>query len=249
MARTTVEKRVTDLESALMQMVYQSRQTDIRFAAFVDEMAVFKNEMKVFKDEMTDFKNEMKVFKDEMTDFKNEMKVFKDEMATFKNETKVYMERLDNITADMNRKWGELANKMGTIAEDIVAPGFPFLIEKTFNFSVEDIGVRRRIKDQEGNSWEFDVVARAGEYLFIIDVKSSYNKIEYIHYFYEVLLPKAKELLPEFKIREYRLVGCIASFRLDDSIIHKASEMGILAISLGGNYLNFLNFEEVRRNL
>jgi hypothetical protein len=214
MARTTVEKRVTDLENALMQMVYQSRQTDIRFAAFVDEM----------------------------TDFKNEM-------ATFKNETKVYMERLDNITADMNRKWGELANKMGTIAEDIVAPGFPFLIEKTFNFSVEDIGVRRRIKDKKGNSWEFDVVARAGEYLFIIDVKSSYSKIEYIHYFYEVLLPKAKELLPEFKIQEYRLVGCIASFRLDDSIIHKASEMGILAISLGGSYLNFLNFEEVRSNL
>ena len=221
MARTTVEKRVTDLENTLIQMVYQSKQTDIRFAAFVDEMAVFKNEVKVFKYKM----------------------------ATFKNETKVYMERLDNITADMNRKWGELANKMGTIDKDIVAPGFPFLIEKTFNFSVEDIGVRRRIKDQEGNSWEFDVVARAGEYLFIIDVKSSYNKIEYIKYFYEVLLPKAKELLPEFKIREYRLVGCIASFRLDDSIIYKASEMGILAISLGGSYLNFLNFEVVRSNL
>ena len=221
MARTTVEKRVTDLENTLMQMVYQSKQTDIRFAAFVDEMAVFKNEVKVFKYKM----------------------------ATFKNETKVYMERLDNIIADMNRKWEELAIKMGTIDKDIVAPGFPFLIEKTFNFSVEDIGVRRRIKDQEGNSWEFDVVARAGEYLFIIDVKSSYNKIEYIKYFYEVLLPKAKELLPEFKIREYRLVGCIASFRLDDSIIYKASEMGILAISLGGSYLNFLNFEEVRSNL
>ena len=221
MARTTVEKRVTDLENTLMQMVYQSKQTDIRFAAFVDEMAVFKNEVKVFKYKM----------------------------ATFKNETKVYMERLDNIIADMNRKWEELAIKMGTIDKDIVAPGFPFLIEKTFNFSVEDIGVRRRIKDQEGNSWEFDVVARAGEYLFIIDVKSSYNKIEYIHYFHEVLLPKAKELLPEFKIREYRLVGCIASFRLDDSIIYKASEMGILAISLGGSYLNFLNFEVVRSNL
>jgi hypothetical protein len=184
-----------------------------------------------------------------MAVFKNEVKVFKYKMATFKNETKVYMERLDNIIADMNRKWEELAIKMGTIDKDIVAPGFPFLIEKTFNFSVEDIGVRRRIKDQEGNSWEFDVVARAGEYLFIIDVKSSYNKIEYIKYFYEVLLPKAKELLPEFKIREYRLVGCIASFRLDDSIIYKASEMGILAISLGGSYLNFLNFEEVRSNL
>ena len=233
MVKTTVEKKVNDLENALMQMVYQSRQTDIRFAAFVEEMAIFKSEMKVFKDEMTDFK-------DEMSDFKNEM-------AIFKNETKGYMERLDNITIDMNRKWGELANKMGTLAEDIVAPGFPFLVEKTFGIPLEDIGVRRRIKDQEGNYWEFDVVARAGENLFIIDVKSSYNKIEYLQYLRDVLLLKAIELLPEFKIRKYHIIGCIASFRLDASIINKASEMGILAISLGGNYLDFLNFEEVKK--
>jgi hypothetical protein len=226
MAKITVEKKLNDLEKALMQMVYQSRQTDIRFAAFVDEMKVFKNEM---------------------ADFKNEMKDFKNEMADFKDETRANLSKLDQITADMNRKWGELANKMGTLAEDIVAPGFPYLIERSFGISVEDIAVRRRIKDPDGNSWEFDVVARAGDYFFVVDIKSSYNRTEYLDYFQNTLLSKAHELLPEFKMKKYRLLGCIAAFRLESSIIKKASDMGILAISMGGNYLDFLNFEEVKK--
>jgi len=207
MAKITVEKKVTDLEKALMQMVYQSRQTDIRFAAFVDEMAAFKDE------------------------------------------TRANLRKLDQITADMNHKWGELANKMGTLAEDIVAPGFPYLIERSLGISVEDIAVRRRTKDPDGNSWEFDVVARAGDYFFVVDIKSSYNRTEYLDYFQNTLLPKAYELLLEFKMKKYRLLGCIAAIRLESSIVKKASDMGILAISMGGGYLDFLNFEEVKKTL
>ena len=207
MAKITVEEKVSDLEKALMQMVYQSRQTDIRFTAFVDEMAAFKDE------------------------------------------TRANLRKLDQITADMNHKWGELANKMGTLAEDIVAPGFPYLIERSFGVPVEDIAARRRTKDPDGNSWEFDVVARAGDYFFVVDIKSSYNRTEYLDYFQNTLLPKAYELLLEFKMKKYRLLGCIAAIRLESSIVKKASDMGILAISMGGGYLDFLNFEEVKKTL
>ena len=51
----------------------------------------------------------------EMRDFKNEMRGFKNEMQSFK----------DQSIADrksMNKKWGDLANKMGTVVEDIVIP-------------------------------------------------------------------------------------------------------------------------------
>lgn len=46
--------------------------------------------------------------------FEEEMRAFKDEMRTFK----------DNVEKDIkriNKQRGELANKMGTIVEDIVA--------------------------------------------------------------------------------------------------------------------------------
>ncbi len=46
-------------------------------------------------------------------------------------------------------------------------------------------------------------------------------------------------------MRGCKIIGCIASFRLDPSIIEKASQMGVLAISLGGDYLEFCNQEAV----
>jgi len=40
------------------------------------------------------------------------------EMRDFKDETRA-------SRREMNRRWGELANKMGTMAEDLVAPSHP----------------------------------------------------------------------------------------------------------------------------
>lgn len=51
----------------------------------------------------------------EMKEFKDEMKDFKDEMIIFKNESQTDRK-------NMNKQWGDLANKLGTIVEDIVAP-------------------------------------------------------------------------------------------------------------------------------
>ena len=58
--------------------------------------------------ELREFKDEMCEFKDEMSDFKDEMRAFKEEM------------REDRKKAF--KQWGEIANKMGTLAEDFVAP-------------------------------------------------------------------------------------------------------------------------------
>lgn len=61
----------------------------------------------------------------EMRDFKDEMKAFKEEMRGFE-------ERAEQERREMNRRWGELANKMGTLAEDIVAPNLPRVARELF---------------------------------------------------------------------------------------------------------------------
>ncbi len=86
-------------------------------------------------------------------------------------------------------------------------------------------------------------MARSGNIAFIVDVKSDYNRREYLDHFTQLVLPKAVELLPD--LRGCKVRGGIASFRLDPSIIEQASQMGILAISLGGDYLEFCNQEIV----
>jgi hypothetical protein len=39
---------------------------------------------------------------------------------------------MQDFKAEMNKKWGELANRLGTPAEDFVAPNIPFIAQKYF---------------------------------------------------------------------------------------------------------------------
>lgn len=197
-----VEERVSELERAMMQLVYQSRQTEISIFQLSEEMRDFKDEMRVFKDEMRNFKDEM------------------------------------------NRKWGDLVRKMGTFVEDIVLPGLPLLLKKSFNLDVDDMSIRRKIKDADKNIWEFDAVATSGDYAFLVDVKGNYGRRKDLEYFKDVLLPRACELLPELKGK--KTIGCIASFNLDQSIVNVATEHDLFALAMGGDYLVLLNEKELK---
>jgi hypothetical protein len=220
-----------------------------------EDTRIFKEGVKVYQDRLDKTVQEMKEdtrllgerLDKTIQEMKEDTRLFKERtdktVQDMKESTKTFEENMNKTIQDMNRRWGELANKMGTVTEDIVAPGFPFLIERHFGLSLDDISCRRKVKDKSGNRWEFDLVARSGNIAFIVDVKSDYNKIEYLDHFIQVLLPKAAELLPDLK--GCKIIGCIASFRLAPSIIERASEMGILAISLGGDYLEFCNQEVV----
>ena len=252
--------RLNELENMMMRVLYVQQETQMEIKrlayemdvfkdemkVFKDEMLVFKNEMKMFKDEMLAFKDETKMFKDEMLAFKDEMKAFKDEMRAFKDEMKVFKDEIREDTRkfkqEMNRRWGELARKMGTVVEDIVAPGLPYAIKKSFGLEVEDLMVRRKKRRGEKRR-EYDVIAVADDFVFVVDVKNKY-KSEYLHDFREALVA-FYDFFPEFQEKTLRPV--IASFCLDRDIVNMASKRGLLALQLGGEYLEFVNLKEVQR--
>jgi len=102
---TAVQEKFDYLESVLGQFIVTSNTSLSRLER---NISVLSSEMNDFKDEMRDFKDEMRDFKDEMRDFKSMV------------EADIAESRADRKA--MNKKWGELANKMGTVVEDIVAP-------------------------------------------------------------------------------------------------------------------------------
>lgn len=156
-----------------------------------------------------------------------ELRAFKEEMRAFKE--------------DINKKIGELANKLGTVAEDIVAPGISYAIKRAFGLEVTELSVRRK-RSIKGKSREYDVIAVAGEYVFLTDVKSKYRR-GYIEEFEEM---KADffEYFPEYKgLKE---VAVIASFYFDDEVIKIANKKKWLVLQLGGEYLKFINKDKVR---
>lgn len=110
-----------------------------------------------------------------------EMKEFKDEMKEFKDE--MYLDR-----KSLNKKWGDLANKMGTIIEDIVSPNIPSIAKKYFNCDEIDHLMIRNYKRSPDKSKgkEFDLIAVCGDKVIFNNTKSS-PSAQYIAEFIEEL--------------------------------------------------------------
>ena len=255
-----VEERIDRLEEAQHEFVlsvgiefnklYNSQmRTEAELRAFKDEMKDFKDEMKDFKDEMKDFKDEMKDFKDEMKDFKDEMKDFKDEMKDFKDEMKDEMkdfkgemksfkEESRQANREMNRRWGELANKMGTLVEDLVAPSLPRIVRELLGQEVMDLSVRRKRRLADGRTWEFDAIAvTAGELVGLNSTKSTLRSADVDHFAQEVTA--FREFFPEYAA--WPVVGILASLSVEESVLNYAERQGLVVLGVGDQIMEIKN--------
>jgi hypothetical protein len=63
------------------------------------------------------------------------------EMADFKDEVRGFMERSDRDRRNLNKQLGEIANKQGRMAEDLVAPSVCRILREVLGLSEDDICV------------------------------------------------------------------------------------------------------------
>lgn len=176
---------------------------------------------------------EMREFKNEMREFKNEMAEFKDEMSEFKDEV-----RRENKA--MNRRWGELANKMGTMAEDLIAPSIQRILHNYADCpdaQAEFLTVRFVGKKPNGDTQEFDVLAGCGDFLLINETKSRLGPKDVEDFV--SLLGRAREYLPEFANR--KLIGALASFYVDTSLIRYGERQGLILLGAFEGIAEVLN--------
>ena len=242
MTEIAVERRVDRLEIALENLARQVEETSRSVNQLSIEMQEFKNEMRhemrVFRNEM---RYEMRVFKDEM---QTERRAFEEEMRVFKEEMRAFKEEMRNerhaFQREMNKRWGDLANRLGTLIEDIVAPAFPDVIKRRFSMEIEDMMVRRRRRQGELRD-EFDLIADVGENVFVVEVKSRYRSKDVDTFSQK--LDRFNRLFPEYK--DKRIVGVIASLYLDESVIRYATNKRYYAMGMKGDYMDFLNAQEI----
>ena len=216
-----VEERLNIVESALAEFIIQSNRSLHRLER---EMLAFKDEMRAFKDEMRAFKDEMKEFKDEMQGFKNEMQ---------------------EDRRKMNKQWGELANKMGTLVEDIVAPAVRPAIQKHFQEEVLDIMVSRKKYDkQKGLRGEFDVIAITDTSVYLVDSKMSPNKEKLLE-FKNKVVPRFRQLFPEYK--KLQMVPIFAALRFDQELVDFGTKEKVYMLAYREwDYMDILNFEALK---
>jgi len=165
-----------------------------------------------------------------------EMQEFKDEMSAFKDRT-------EEILKEQSRRWGEIANKMGTIVEDIVASNIPRVAREYFGCKdIDFFAVRVEKRDRERDvTREFDVIATFDGKVILNETKSTARQ-SYVDEFVEFI--KKGEFFKYFP--EYRgmdLIPIFSSLYLPDSVVKYLSKNKIYAMAMKDDTMDIMNPE------
>ena len=167
-----------------------------------------------------------------VTRLSDEMREFKDEMRAFKDESR--RER-----RQMNKQWGDLANRLGTLVEDIVAPNLPRIAAELFSCDQPDLFAVRVVRWLQGETREYDAIVVCPEVVLVNETKS-----RLLESHVDAILEKLADLprlVPEYADR--RAVGILASLYPEPSVIRRATRKGVLVMGMGDETMEVLNPE------
>ena len=208
-----VEERVNHLDELMAQLIQTVDQTS-------REMREFKMEMRLAHEQTEErSKREMQAFKNEM---RQSPEQFEREMRQSKR--------------DLDKKWGELSNKLGTMAEDLVAPSIPNILKQVTGCTKIKYSAVR-VRKSEPRNQEFDVIAVCDDWVLINETKSRL-KTKYIDDFYE-LMQECHEFFPEFSGKKF--IGAIASLYVDESLVNYGEKLGLIVLGFGEELMDVLN--------
>lgn len=169
-----------------------------------------------------------------------EMREFKDEMREYKDWSKKQI-------VTMNRQWGDLANKLGTVVEDIVAPNLPRIARDYFGCEDLDylaIRVKKRSVTDRSKRREFDAIAVCEDIVVLNETKSSpeIRDVEKLAAFLE-----SEELFDYFpEYRGYRICPIYSSLYLDEAFVSALTRKGIYALTMKDETMEILNYSDVK---
>ena len=147
---------------------------------------------------------------------------------------------------EWNRRWGELANKMGTVVQDIVAPSLRRIARDELNCGEEQsfsVCVSRYRSDDRHYRREFDALYVGTRGVLLNETKSTVLS-EYATRFVRFLKSGEFALyFPEY--RELTLVPVFSSLRLPADLIPYLTKNGIYAVSMGEETMQVLNRDAV----
>ena len=241
MAYVTIEDRVDRLEALfgqfLTEMALINKRAEEREKAaeerFLRYQARTEEAQREAEERFVRFQDEMRAFKDEMGVFKDEMGAFKDEMGEFKDEMR-------HARREMDKKWGALANKMGTIIEDILAPNLRRLAREHFGFAmIEDFMIRRsrRHPGEPRGEGEFDTLVVGPAAVILGEAKSS-PTAEHA----DELSAKVASFFtffPEYEGR--RLIPVLGSWAIPEGVVGRLTKHRIYAMQMGEETMELAN--------
>lgn len=215
-----MEERLNYLDRVMAELAHAQMRTEIALKGYFDRMDRDSAEMKEDTAKM------------------------KEDTAKFKERSRQLQEAMDRTNAEMKedtqrmrKAWGDLANKMGTIAEDVVAPNIPRLAVEAFGMNeVLDMMPRARRTSRRGarRSREYDIVCAGPGKVIVVEVKATptLEKIREV----PARLEEFFDFFPEYEGRE--LIGVFASWSIDEQLLPAISAAGLYGIAMGDDTMD-----------
>ena len=148
---------------------------------------------------------------------------------------------------EMNKRWGELANKMGTLVEDIVAPSIRRLAREVFDCGEEQhFATRVSLKrsDDPSRQREFDALYVGADAVLLNDTKST-PRSEYVREFVQFVDSGEFALyFPQYAHLPIR--PAFSSLSIPPDVVTLLTRQGIYAIAMGDEAMHVVNLEAVR---
>ncbi|MFN4308084.1 hypothetical protein [Sulfurihydrogenibium azorense] len=176
----------------------------------------------------------------ELQSLAKEMKEYKQEVD---RQIREYKQEVNKQIKEMNKKWGELSNKIGTIVEDIISPATRPVLEKYFKCNIEKKLVNVEVNEENIHT-EFDVIAVSNscKTAFLIEVKTTFSG-KFVEDVFEKI-EKFKKAFPEYK--DYKIVPILASLSMDENTVNILTKNKIYAMAYREwEYLDILNFNQL----
>ncbi len=230
------EGKSLSLEAILQNFI---RHTDRCFLKTSNSLLDLKSSMQDFKEELQADRN---CFQQSVQETLEEMCLSREHSI---KEIQAFKEEMRASRAELNKKWEDLAQKRGSLVEDIMAPNIIPLSKKYFDIkeSPEDFAIRRKKKHTKDPSMrrEFDIMAVYKDKIILNETKSNYKQ-EHIDDFANLLLDFF-DFFPEYIGKE--LIPIFAALYIDKDGIKYATQKGIYVMASKGSIMDILNFYEI----
>ncbi len=230
MADVVLEQRMTKLEEAM--------------AALAQETTRLSREMREFKEETranwARRDAELEAYRQEWrAEFERQQQAWR---AEFERQREKSEAETQAMRREFNKQQGEIANKLGTLAEDLVAPSLPrILTEVTPCPSRDEVSMAVRVlrphPTERGRSQEYDVIVSCRQYALFNETKSRLRPGDVDRLIER--LAEARAYFPEYA--GLKIIGALASLYVDPSLVQYANRQGVLVLATGDELMEVLN--------
>jgi len=250
--KDSMEKTIIELKESTLELKNTTEQTRKEMSESKAELErVVAQTRKEMSESKAELERVVEQTRKEMSESKAELERVVEQTRKEMSESKAELERvvaqtrkeMSESKAELNKKWGDLANKLGTVVEDIVAPNIPTIAKKYFKVEeIQRMMMNLYIRSESlKKEKEFDLILVAKDLVILNETKTTVRQ-NYLEEFIQSL-PEFFEFFPELKGR--KLIPIFSSMSFTPPQLAYLTKHKIYAMSMSGDTMELLNFDEI----